>query len=105
MIKYSKMMIAVLLLLQIACKSTKNTTANDERGDHPRERGEGQKDISQMFAQMDINKDGKLSKTEVKGPIANDFAKIDSDSDGHITLSEMEKAPKPQKGQRGPRKN
>jgi len=43
---------------------------------------------------MDANKDGKLSKNEVKGPIAEDFSKIDANQDGFITREELEKISK-----------
>ena len=47
-----------------------------------------------MFAQMDVNKDGKIAKEEAKGPLAENFAKIDANEDGFISLEEM-KAAKP----------
>ena len=47
---------------------------------------------------MDSNKDGKLSKEEVKGPLLNDFSKIDTNNDGYISKEELAKAPKPQGG-------
>lgn len=52
--------------------------------------------IEELFKQMDSNKDGKLSKTEVKGPLKNDFDKVDLDKDGFITKDELKKAPKPE---------
>ena len=42
---------------------------------------------------MDANKDGKLSKAEVKGPLAKKFPKMDLNSDGFLTKDELEKAP------------
>ena len=48
-----------------------------------------------LLTRMDENKDGKLSKSEVRGPLANHFSKIDSNKDGFITKEELEKAPKP----------
>jgi Ca2+-binding EF-hand superfamily protein len=59
---------------------------------------EGQKPptIEELFKQMDANKDNKLSKAEVKGPLKDDFAKIDLDKDGFITKEELKKAPKPE---------
>lgn len=53
--------------------------------------------IAELFSQMDANKDGKLSKKEVKGPLKDDFAKIDTNKDGFLTKEELEKAPKPER--------
>ena len=63
--------------------------------------------VEEIFAQMDSNKDGKLSIEEVKGPLKNDFSKIDTNGDGFISKEELEKAPKPDRqgpppGQAGP---
>ena len=58
--------------------------------------GKKQPTIEELFTQMDTNKDNMLSKTEVKGPLKNDFDKIDLDKDGFITKEELKKAPKPE---------
>lgn len=50
--------------------------------------------LDQLLKEMDANNDGKLSKTEVKGPLASDFSKIDADSDGFITKEEIGNAAK-----------
>ncbi len=46
---------------------------------------------------MDANNDGKLSESEVKGPLKKDFSKIDTNDDGFLTVEELEKAPKPER--------
>ena len=51
--------------------------------------------IAELFAQMDKNKDAKLSKKEVQGPLKDDFDKIDTNKDGFLTKEELEKGPKP----------
>ncbi len=51
--------------------------------------------VDEMFTQMDNNKDGKLSKKEVKGPLKDDFTKVDLNKDGFITKEELKKGPKP----------
>lgn len=56
--------------------------------------------VSQIIFQMDSNKDGKLSKSEAKGLLLNDFSKIDSNGDEYLVEEELENAPKPQ-GRRG----
>ncbi len=38
--------------------------------------------VEQIFKDLDTNKDGKISKTEAKGPLKDDFAKIDLNKDG-----------------------
>lgn len=57
--------------------------------------------FSDLLSQMDKNKDGKLSKTEIAGPLKNDFTKVDKNKDGFITEAEFKLAPppKPPRGQ------
>lgn len=58
----------------------------------------------QIFADLDGDEDGKISKKEAKGPLKQHFDKIDTDEDGFITKEELEKAPKPKRGQGGQRR-
>jgi hypothetical protein len=47
-----------------------------------------------LFAHLDANKDGSISKDEVKAgkwPLPDTFAKIDADGDGKITAAELDK--------------
>ena len=67
-----------------------------ERGN--RNQGE-RKSADELIKLMDVDKDGKLSKSEVKGPLSEDFAKVDADSDGFITKEELEQIQK-RSGQR-----
>lgn len=83
------LMIAMLTATIVSCSSNKKTTAANGQPNG------GPPSTNELFAQMDGNKDGKLSKAEVKGPLANDFAKIDTNNDGFITKAELNKAPKP----------
>ncbi|MFD0836206.1 EF-hand domain-containing protein [Mariniflexile aquimaris] len=91
-------MLSIVLLA--ACKSSEGDNKN---GAAPRGQG-GQPSVEKLLAEMDANKDGKLSKTEVSGPLKNDFSKIDTDNDGFITEAELKNAPKPERqgGQGGP---
>lgn len=96
-------LLVAIIFIASSCKSTRETKGNGSQQG-------GQPNIAEMFKQMDANKDGKLSKDEVKGPLLNDFAKVDTNNDGFISKAEMEKAPKPsgrrpqqgQGGQQGP---
>jgi hypothetical protein len=68
-----------------------------ERKGPPRGQEQGQRlSVTDLFKKMDTNNDDKLSKDEVKGPLANDFSKIDTNKDGFITKDELEKLPKQQ---------
>ncbi|AUC83624.1 YHYH protein [Lacinutrix sp. Bg11-31] len=58
-------------------------SAQGGRGERP--------NTAELIKQMDVNKDGKLSKTEAKGPLKQDFSKIDTNSDGFISKEELEK--------------
>ena len=84
-----------LALFTANCKTkqaAENSAKTEQRGKRPQQGGQD------PFAEMDVNKDGVLTKAEAKGPIANDFDKIDLDGDGIITRAEFDKAPKPQRG-------
>jgi len=49
---------------------------------------------------MDVDQDGQLAKTEVRGPLQKDFSKIDTNKDGFLSREELEKAPKPKRRRR-----
>ncbi len=91
----------VIATLSISCKTKAQTTDTTTVEKREQQRGQerpknGQRpSVEELFAKMDTNKDGKLAKTEVKGPLQKDFAKIDSNGDGFISAEELEKAPKP----------
>lgn len=71
-----------------------------ERGQNRRGQRGNRPSVDELFAKMDTNEDGKLSKDEAKGPLSKHFDRVDSDEDGFITKEEIENAPKPGKGQR-----
>ena len=71
----------------------------------PPNRQEGQRNNGErpnsttIINQLDANKDGKLSKSEVKGPLKHDFDKIDTNTDGFISKTEIEKGATNRNGQ------
>ena len=71
----------------MSCKSSENTA--ETKSNEQRESG-GVPNVTELIKEMDANGDGKLSKEEVKGPLAEDFSKIDTNEDGVIDLDELE---------------
>jgi Ca2+-binding EF-hand superfamily protein len=45
--------------------------------------------VTQILERMDTNKDGKISKDEARGPIAENFERIDTNKDGYIDKDEL----------------
>lgn len=105
--KITSFLLAILTGLAIlttssSCNSQKTATetaatdkARPERGQRP--------SLDEIF-EMDANNDGKLAKSEIKGPMLREFEKIDTDQDGFLSRKEVANAPKPQRGQR-PQRN
>lgn len=79
------------ILLMTSC-NTFGQSDQKQRGKHK------PPSFEELLEKMDSNKDGKLSKKEIKGPLKNDFARIDDNKDGFITKEELKKAPKPKRG-------
>lgn len=85
--KNSKILsIALILLLgSVACKPQQKASAK------------ATPQAARLMTQMDQNQDGSLSRSEVQGPLANDFDKVDTDENGLISLVELSNAPGPQR--------
>jgi Ca2+-binding EF-hand superfamily protein len=58
----------------------------------PAERPEVNRLVERAFEEMDRNKDGKISKDEARGPIAENFDRIDTNKDGFIDREELRQA-------------
>ena len=84
------------------CNAQEASGNSSEQNQSQRKKG-GPLSVDELFAKMDANKDGKLSKEEVQGPLKKDFSKVDTNEDGFLSREEIEAAPKPKKGQRPPR--
>lgn len=83
------------LMGEVAQKERKGPPAG-QRNQGGQQRGPGERpDPSQIMEHMDVNKDGKISKTEAKGPLKESFSKVDVNEDGFISKEELEKAPRP----------
>jgi Ca2+-binding EF-hand superfamily protein len=91
-----KIILGLSLCLVCANSATAQRQDNPQNQKHP-------PPISELLKKMDTNKDGKLSKKEVKGPLKKDFLKVDANKDGFLTKVELEKMPPPKEGQGPPR--
>lgn len=95
------LILALIACTTMACNSQKETVSNEQRTQKNQSgKKQGPPSIDEIF-KMDINNDGKLSEAEVDGPLKRDFAKIDTDGDGFISKTELQNAPKPEKGRGG----
>jgi len=88
----------VCIVLFASCKTSSDV--QDQSNNSQRRQG-GQPTVEQLISEMDTNNDGKLSETEVKGPLKDDFSKIDINADGFLSKEELENAPKPERGGQG----
>jgi hypothetical protein len=88
--------LAVASIVSCNSRNKTYTTDYDNKTQQEGKRG-GAPSIDEIF-EMDANQDGKLSKTEAKGPLLKDFDKIDTDKDGFLSREEVENAPKPSGG-------
>lgn len=92
------------ILVTISCSTQNKTVTYDENSATTKSQQQGQRDGergNRDVFEMDTNNDGLLSKSEVKGPIVNDFDKIDTNGDGFISKIEFEAAPKPERAGQG----
>lgn len=72
-------------------ESEKRALGMQGSGDgRPQNRPGGRPNATQIIKEMDTNNDGKLSKTEVKGPLKEGFSKIDANNNGFLSKEELE---------------
>ncbi|MDO6596706.1 EF-hand domain-containing protein [Oceanihabitans sp. 2_MG-2023] len=102
--QFLNLVIVASIVIFTSCKSSNdkrniesNNTEKTEKKEQQKERGE-RPDTAQILAQMDADKDGKISKEEAKGPLQEQFSKIDTNQDNYISKEELENAPKPERG-------
>ncbi len=75
--------------LEKAPKPRNNRSQRKGRMDNKKAK-ESQPSNEDVFKTLDVNKDGKISKEEAKGPIKTHFDKIDVNGDGFIIKDELE---------------
>lgn len=57
--------------------------------------------VAAQLERMDTNKDGKISKAEARGPLADNFDRLDENKDGFLDKDELRKAAARFMAQRG----
>tara|TARA_R110002050_G_scaffold195593_2_gene330464 strand:+ start:5630 stop:5950 length:321 start_codon:yes stop_codon:yes gene_type:complete len=104
--KKSILILGVILAFSFSNCNGQEPSRNSNEQNLP-QKPQGQKggplSVEELFVKLDTNKDGKLSKKEVQGPLKKDFSKVDTNGDGFLSKEEIEAAPKPKQGQRPPR--
>jgi Ca2+-binding EF-hand superfamily protein len=102
-LKYMVVVLAMISMTACAQKTSQTTEDNSvQQGPPPQGQGQrqGRPKFSDLLSKMDTNKDGKLTLTEAKGPLKDNFAQIDKDKDGFITETEFNSAPPPPRRQK-----
>lgn len=94
-ISYNLLAFVLILFVTTSCSQQKQAATTNQKTST--EKRGGPPSVDEVF-KMDTNQDGKLAKSEVKGPLAKDFSRFDSNNDGFITREEFENAPRPQRG-------
>ncbi|RZN80274.1 MAG: YHYH protein [Winogradskyella sp.] len=74
------------------------------QGNRPNGNPGGPPSYAELLEMMDDNKDGKISKKEVKGPLGQDFDKVDKNKDGFLTEDELKSPPRSNGQGRRPRR-
>jgi Ca2+-binding EF-hand superfamily protein len=69
-----------------------NTPDPSKPGTKPNDTKQVEKIVARFLEQMDTNKDGKISREEAKGPLANNFDRLDTNKDGQLDRSELRRA-------------
>ena len=72
-----------------------NNIPNHSIGSFP---NSGNPKLDQLFVDLDENKDDRISKNEVRGPLQNDFDRLDQNNDGYLTRDELSSTPPPPNG-------
>jgi len=69
----------------------KNGNRGGGKGEKGGRRRKGPPNAEAIMERMDMDKDGKISKSEAKGPLADRFDEMDANKDGSVTADELKK--------------
>lgn len=87
----------LILSISLVILGSISLNAQEDHKDKDREGRKEPPTIEQIFKDLDIDEDGKISLKEVKGRLKKDFKKVDLNGDGFIAKEELKKAPKPKR--------
>jgi len=91
------MLFKTLIATAVSAAFATGALADDKQASGGSSAAKSNKGAEQMFKSLDKNKDGFLSRDEVKGsPHDKDFTSLDKDSDGKLTRDEHAAAPEHQ---------
>jgi hypothetical protein len=91
------MLLKTLIATAVAAAFATGALADDKQAAGGSSAAKSNKGAEQMFKGLDKNKDGNLSREEVKGtPHDKDFATLDKNKDGKLTREEHAAAPEHQ---------
>src|SRR5438132_11604781 len=83
----------VLGIVGLAIAQEPSKAGKDKPGATPPAKAKGGPDpemmVDQILQRMDKNKDGKISKSEAEGRIAENFDRIDTNKDGFLDRAEL----------------
>jgi hypothetical protein len=91
------MLLKTLIATAVSAAFAAGALADDKQASGGSSAAKSNKGAEQMFKSLDKNKDGNLSRDEVKGtPHDKDFATLDKNNDGKLTREEHAAAPEHQ---------
>ncbi|MFK7785613.1 MAG: EF-hand domain-containing protein [Crocinitomicaceae bacterium] len=107
---YSMAILGLTLLGSCASSKEQPSTSEPPRN---QQMNKEQPSVIELLTEMDEDKDGQLSRSEVKGPLEQNFTEIDTNRDDFLSVEELKNAPKPEerpegrppRGERPPRGN
>jgi Ca2+-binding EF-hand superfamily protein len=81
-----------LLLLVLRKRFEADAKASTKPSTNPSTKPEVEQRVTQILERLDTNRDGKISREEAKGPLANQFDRLDTNRDGYLDKSELRRA-------------
>jgi Ca2+-binding EF-hand superfamily protein len=92
--RLQRIMLSLALLAALATASSAQDPRKNDKSrppDPPARTGPtAEQMVDSILARLDVNKDGKISRSEARGPIADNFDLIDTNKDGYLDRKELQ---------------